>query len=309
MKKNLFYLLLLILAITMPLYIDGYLLHVFVTIFIFMTMALSWDMMLRTGQLSFGNAGFFGLGGYASLVSVAHFEINPLTSLLVAIIFAGLIAFLVGLPVLKLRGIYFAIVTLALAHVFEVVAMNLEITGGSTGMVLPEAIFGGDMQLLYWLILGVALFTIAISEIFSRSRIHYAIHSIRNDELAAKASGINVSRYLIFVFVITSALQGLAGGVYVQQYAFVMPESTFHLDYLLLPIAMALVGGTLSTAGPVIGAIFLGLVSEYLKLVMPYGHLLIYGLVIALIILFLPGGIYEPIRKNVIDRFLGGASS
>ncbi len=310
MKKYAFYLILLLLAVAFPFYIDGYLLHVFLTIFIFMTMALSWDMMLRTGQLSFANAGFFGMGGYVSMVTVSSLEIDPLLSLIFAVVFAAAVAFILGLPVLKLRGIYFAIVTLALAHVFEVIAMNLEITGGSTGMVLPEAIFGGDMQLLYWLVLGMALLTIGISEFFARSRMHYAMHSIRNDELTAQASGINVSRTLIIVFVTSSALQGLAGAIYVQQYAFVLPESTFSLDYLLLPIAMALVGGTLSTAGPVVGAIFLGLISEYLRLIMPYGHLLIYGLVIAVIILFMPGGIYKPVRNIILNRILnlGGAS-
>lgn len=301
MKNIVFYLLLLAIAITLPFYAGGYLLHVAVTILIFMSLSLSWDMMLRAGQLSLGNAGFFGLGGYASLVTVAHLDLHPLSSILLSFIFAAFIAFALGFIVLKLRDIYFAIVTLALAHVFEVVAMNLEITGGSSGMVLPEAIFGGDMFRLYWLILGITVFVIIISEVFARSKIHYAIHSIRNDEITAKSSGINVFKYLLFVFVITSGIQGLVGGVFVQQYAFVMPESTFSLDYLLLPIAMALVGGKLSTAGPVIGAIFLGLISEYLKLFIPYGHLMVYGLVIVLIILYMPQGMYKPIRNKILN--------
>ncbi|MGM0421141.1 MAG: branched-chain amino acid ABC transporter permease [Bacillota bacterium] len=303
MKTKLIYLILFILAAVMPFFVGGYLLHVSTTILIFMSLSLSWDMMLRTGQLSFGNAGFFGLGAYASLLTVSFLNFNPVLSIIFAGLFAALIAFIVGLGVLRLREIYFAITTLALAHVFEVVVMNVpRLTGGASGKVLPEAIFNGDSFKLYWLILGITILIIIISEYFENSKIHFAINSIRNDEIAASANGINVFKYLVFVFVVTSSMQGVIGGVYAQQYAFVVPESTFSLDFLLLPIAMALVGGIYSTKGPIIGAIILGLTSEYLKLVMPYGHLLVYGLIIIIVILFLPKGIY----KAIMYRFKSG---
>lgn len=103
-------------------------------------------------------------------------------------------------------------------------------------------------------------------------------------------------------FIISSALQGIAGAIYTQQYGFVSPETTFSLDFLLLPMAMALVGGIYSTWGSVIGALVLGFASEYLKLIMPYGHLIIYGIMIVLIILFLPKGIYGTTKDKIITH-------
>ena len=297
-------------AATLPLYTGDYLLSVFTTIFVFMALSLSWDMMLRTGQLSFGTAGFFGLGAYASVLIVAHLGFSPILSLIIGAIFSGLIAFLLGFIVLRLREIYFAITTLALTHVFSVIIRNFEdITGGASGTQLSTAIFDGSSAKIYYMILIIALLTILISEIFKRSRIHYAINAIRNDETTAKSSGIDVFKYLLFVFVITSAIQGLVGAAYAQQFAFVNPESTFSLNFLLLPLAMALVGGIYSTNGPIIGALILGLISEYLKLIMPYGHLVVYGIIIILVVLFLPQGVYRPIKNKMLKRSIVGGDS
>lgn len=288
------------LLIFLPFYTRAYFLHVVMTILIYMTLSLSWDMMLRTGQLSFGVAGFFGVGAYISIVSFANFGINPLVSIFLAGGFMAVIALALGFVVLKLRGIYFAITTLALTTVFSVIIRNTpRLTGGASGKVIPNVIFQGDSSKIYWLILALTLSTILISEIFSRTRVHYAINSIRTDEIVAKSTGINIFKYLIIIFIITAAIQGVTGAVYSQQYGFVSPETTFSLDFLLLPMAMALVGGIYSTWGPIIGAVVLGFASEYLKLIMPYGHQIIYGIIIILIILFLPKGIFGSLKNKV----------
>ncbi|KUK24361.1 MAG: Inner-membrane translocator [Thermotoga sp. 50_1627] len=148
----------------------------------------------------------------------------------------------------------------------------------------------------------MALVVVFVSEVFQRTRIRFAVNSIRDDEIAAKCSGVNIFKYLLFVFVLTSAIQGAVGALYAQQYAFVEPESTFSANFLLLPMSMALVGGIYSTLGPVIGAVVLGLASEYLKLVMPYGHLIIYGLILIVTIMFLPRGIYGTIASRITTR-------
>lgn len=282
-----------ILSFLIPFFAGAYLVHVLTSIMIFLSLSLSWDMMLRTGQLSFGIAGFFGLGAYASIIAVDDFSTHPLLSILVAAAFSALIALALGWIVLRLREIYFAITTLALSSVFMIFARNLSnITGGSAGKVLYQSIFGGDPVKTYWLVLSVTLFVIFISELFERTRVRFAISSIRNDEITAKCSGVNIFKYLLFVFTLTSAMQGAMGALYAQQYAFVEPESTFSANFLLLPMSMALVGGVYSTVGPIIGALALGLASEYLKLVMPYGHLVIYGLILIITIMFMPKGIY-----------------
>ncbi|WP_448531767.1 branched-chain amino acid ABC transporter permease [Pseudothermotoga sp.] len=292
-----------VLCFLLPFFVGAYLIHVLTSIMIFLSLALSWDMMLRTGQLSFGIAGFFGLGAYASIIAVDDFSIDPLWSILVAAGFAALIALALGWIVLRLREIYFAITTLALSSVFMIFARNLsDLTGGSAGKVLYESIFKGDSIKIYWLVLSVALTVILVSELFQRTRIRFAINAIRDDEIAAKCSGVNIFKYLLFVFVLTSAIQGAVGALYAQQYAFVEPESTFSANFLLLPMSMALVGGIYSSLGPIIGAVVLGLASEYLKLIMPYGHLIIYGLILVLTIMFLPRGIYGTVVNRIAAK-------
>jgi branched-chain amino acid transport system permease protein len=286
--------------VALPFYTGVYLLNVMDLILIYLALALSWDMLLRSGQISFGMAGLFGVGGYAAGLLHLNTGLNPLVSIVVGGLAAGLLAWLIGMAVLQLRGMYFAIVTLALAEIFRVVVRNLpDLTGGPEGTVLPSAIFAGNSTKTYWLVLVVALASVIVSEIFRRTRIHFALTSIRNDEVVAKSSGINVFKYLVFIFVITSAIQGMTGGVYAHIYGFVSPEGSFSIDFTLLPIAMALLGGMHSTWGPVVGAVVLGVISEFLKLKIPYGHLLVYGLIIVIAILFFPRGIVGTLAQRL----------
>jgi len=289
-------------AFALPFFIGPYLLHTAYIILIYLALALSWDMLVRTGQISFGVAGMFGIGGYAAAMVQISLEVNPLISIVIGGLVAGGIALVLGLAVLQLRGMYFAIITLALAEIFRLIIRNLpELTGGPMGLVLPSAIFGGDTTKTYWLVLVIALATVAVSEILNRSRVHFALTSIRNNEIVAKSSGIGIFKYLVIMFTITSAIQGIVGATYAQAYGFVSPEGSFSLNFSLLPMATALFGGMYSTWGPVLGAIVLGGASEFLKLQLPYGHFLLYGAIIVVVILFLPKGIVGVIKK-ALDR-------
>lgn len=287
-------------AIAFPFYSGLYIQQVAVTILIYLALALSWDMLLRSGQLGFGTAGFFGLGGYAAVLVHINLGVSPVLSIAFGGVFAFVLALIFGLAVLRLRGMYFAITTLALAGIFMVVVKNLpHLTGGPEGKMLPSIIFAGEPNKIYWLVLGIAIATIAVSEIFQRTRIHFALTSIRNNELVAKSSGIDVFKYLVFAFAVTSAIQGVVGGTYGHIYGFISPEGSFHANFLLLPLAMALLGGIHSTWGPVVGALVLGMLGEYLKLQIPYGHLLVYGAIIIVVTLFMPKGIVGTARDRL----------
>ncbi len=297
------YAVLLVLLATFPLYAEAYPLSLAVTILIYMTLAVTWDMLLRSGQLSFGISGLFGVGGYATVLVFLNGGLHPLLSILFGGVVAGVCAGLIGSAVLRLRGMYFAIVTLALAEIFRVVIRNLpKLTGGPEGMVLPSAIFLGDSARCYWLALTLGAAAVGVSEVFQRSRVHFALTAMRNDEVLARSSGIDVYKYLVFVFVVTSAIQGLVGGAYAQIYAFVSPEGSFSLNFTLLPMAMALFGGMHTTWGSVVGAVILGILSEFLKLQIPYGHLLVYGVIIVFAILFFPKGIVGTIGPRIRAR-------
>jgi branched-chain amino acid transport system permease protein len=294
------YIAILIILLTLPFYTGVYLLNVMDIILMYIALALSWDMLLRSGQISFGVAGLFGVGGYAAVLLNINTGMNSLVCIVLGGLAAGILAWLVGIAVLQLRGMYFAIVTLALAEIFRVIIRNLpDLTGGPEGTILPSAIFAGNSTKTYWLAIAVAVVSVFASEIFRRTRIHFALTSIRNDEIVAKSSGIDVFKYLVLIFVVTSAIQGVTGGAYAHIYGFVSPEGSFSVDFTLLPIAMALLGGMHSTWGPVVGAVVLGVVSEFLKLQIPYGHLLVYGVIIVITILFFPQGIVGTLGKRL----------
>lgn len=264
------------------------------------TLALSWDMMFRSGQPGLSVAGFFGLGGYAAALSFLYWGVNPLVSIALGCLFSLLVAFILGLVILRIRGLYFSIATMSLSEIFRVIVMNWHrFTGGPSGKALPSAVFNGDSAKIFWLFLVLTLLTVIVSEIFERSRIHFALTSIRNNEIVAKSSGIDVFKYLVVVFALTSALQGMIGGAYAHSYAFISPEGSFNFNFVLLPVTMALFGGIHSTLGPIVGAVILGVVGEYLKLQLPYGHLLVYGVIIVIVILFLPKGIVGTAKERL----------
>ncbi len=287
-----------VIAVVLPALVGAYPLQVARNVILYMALAITWDMLLRSGQVSFGIAGLFGLGAYASILGVLRVGMDPLLSIVFAGIFSGVVAAAVGFLILRLRALYFSIVTLALAEIFRIIIHNTpDFTRGPEGVVLDSVIFGGDGSSLYWLTLVGLGLALAASIWFERSKIHFALTAIRNNETAARASGIHIFRWLLLAFVVTSSIQGFLGGIFVQSYGFATPDTVFDANYTLLPLAMALLGGVHSTVGPVLGAILLGLTSEWLKLQLPYGHLVVYGIIIILVILFMPKGLIGLFRK------------
>lgn len=289
-----------VLAVTLPAFAGDYPLQVARNIMMYMALAVTWDMLLRSGQISFGIAGLFGLGAYASILAVVRAGMPAWLSIPFAGLFAGLAAFLIGFMILRLRHTYFSIVTLALGEIFRIVIQNLhEFTGGPEGVVIQQGqIFGGRSDILYWLTLAGLGVALAASLWFEKSRIRFALTAIRNNEVSAKSSGVDIFRWLLVAFTVSSAIQGLMGGIYVQSYGFASPDSVFLADFTLLPLAMALLGGIHSTVGPILGGLLLGLVAEWLKLQIPYGHLVVYGIMIIIVILFMPQGLLGVVRNT-----------
>lgn len=284
--------------IAFPSFLGAYPLNVARSVMTYMALAISWDMLLRSGQISFGIAGLFGLGSYASALAVLRGGMDPLASIVFATVFAGVMAYALGFAILRLRAMYFSITTLALMEIFRIVIHNLhDFSGGPEGVVLPSVIFGGNASALYWLCLAGLFVTIGASYFFEKSKMHLALTAIRNDETSARSNGVNIFKYLLIAFVVTSTMQGMMGAIQVQSYGFTTPETAFDANFTLLPLAMALLGGIHSTVGPMAGAVLLGVAAEWLKLKIPYGHLIVYGIIIILVILFMPQGIVGMIRR------------
>ena len=289
------------LVVALPSFAGDYPLQVARNVMMYMALAVTWDMLLRSGQISFGIAGLVGLGAYASILGVVRGGMPGWLSIPFAGLFAGVVAFLIGFLILRLRHTYFSIVTLALGEIFRIVIQNIkEFSGGPEGIVVQRGIiFGGKSSSLYFLALAGLAAALAASYWFENSRIRFALTAIRNNEISAKSSGVDIFRWLLVAFVVTSAIQGMIGGIFAMSYGFASPDTVFSADFTLLPLAMALLGGIHSTIGPIFGGLLLGLVAEWLKLKMPYGHLVVYGIMIIFVILFMPQGLLGVARRGL----------
>jgi branched-chain amino acid transport system permease protein len=254
-----------------------------------LTLALSYDIVGGyLGYMNLGHSTSFGIGAYVAAIFLNQ-GLHLAPSLGLAVLAAALFAAAVGYPLFRLRGAYFALATFGLISLIEVVTTNLrDLTGGSGGISTPP----GDHTLSsYYLALVVTLGTMFLSHGLARSRFGLALFSIREDEEVARAFGVPTGLYKWLTLIISSVPASLIGGVYVWNVSYISPPSVFGLEIALSPIVMALLGGTGIMVGPFIGAVFITSVQELLWTEVPYFHLTMYGTILVLLGLFMPGGL------------------
>ncbi len=270
---------------------------------VYFTLALSYDIVGGyMGYMNLGHSTFFGLGAYTTAILLNQ-GFNLFMALLAALILAALFAALISYPLFRLRGAYFALATFGLISLIEVLTTNLrDLTGGSGGISTPP---GDHMLPSYYLVLAVAAGTMVLSQLVARSKFGLALFSIREDEEVAKAFGVPTTLYKGLALVISSAPASLVGGIYVWNMTYVSPESVFGLEIALSPIIMAMLGGTGIMIGPLVGAVFITLVQEFLWTKVPYFHLAMYGTVLVLLGLFLPGGLVRIRWVKPVVQWLG----
>jgi len=315
-KKNLFSLLIfagVILALPLGLGNSYYLnVLVFVGIYSLITIGLSL-LMGYAGQISLGQAAFFGLGAYTSGVLTTKFGISPWLALIVAIFVTGGIAFLIGTPALKLKGHYLAMATLAFGYIVFIVFNQASfLTGGPSGFGqiprfrLGNFLFRTDVH-YYYLVWALVIVALLISLNIIHSRVGRALRSIHEGELAANIMGVNTAKYKIQIFVLSAIYASIAGSLYAHFITFLNPTPFgFHFSIVLL--TMVAVGGMASIWGAMIGAALLTILPEYLRAFHDY-DILIYGSVLLLIMIFLPqglfGGILSLVKKSPKSEILG----
>lgn len=285
----------LLVALLVPLVPAGgyqqYVVQVATFVLINAAVALAWDIQARTGQLSLAPAAFFGLGAYA--YTMAALRGVPLAvAFLLGPLVAGVVSLGLGVVTLRLQGLYFAIATLAFAEVVKVIfkELPLDLTGGAVGLTAPP-LLGGHQTGLYYLGLGVFLVVVVASLAVRHSRLHYAFTAIRQGELTARVLGVRVVRTKLLAFVLSAALIGMVGAYATSRLFFVIPEDTFGIGLSVTALATAIFGGVYTTAGPVLGAVILRSLEEVLRLVLREGYLAVYGVILMLVILYLPGGL------------------
>ena len=190
---------------------------------------------------------------------------------------------------MRLSGAYFALGTFGLVSLMQVLANNLrDLTGGSGGISTPP---GDHTVAAYYLAVASALGTMLLTRLIAGSRFGLALRSIREDEGAARTLGVPTAKYKCGALVVSSLPAGLIGGIYMWKATYISPSAVFGLEIALSPIVMALLGGSGTLLGPVVGVLFLTLVQEFLWTRVPHLHLAIYGIIMVLVGLFMPGGI------------------
>jgi branched-chain amino acid transport system permease protein len=261
----------------------------FITL-VWVATSVGWNILGGfAGQVSFGFAVFYGLGAYATAISYSA-GVNRFTSILLGAFVAMLASLLVGLPTFRLKGPYFAIATIGVSEAVRVVMTNLEVTGGASGYrILEKGVF--NQLLHFYIALALAAVAVAISMLVRYSKFGLALFAIREDEEAASDLGVNPFRAKLLAHALAAALTGAAGGVYVGYAAFIYPEGVFGFNISVAILLMPIIGGVGTIWGPVIGAVVYGLVHEELIASFPEFHLLLFGSLLILIILFEPAGV------------------
>ncbi len=280
--------------------------------FMFAALASAWNIIGGfAGYASFGNVVFFGLGGYTVAVLMVHAGWGFWPALPVAVAVGAAYAVLVGLPVLRLRGHYFAIATLGVAEGTREVVLNLSrLTGGGAGITVPVLGSRATTHYLgntgfYYLFLAAMGVAVAAAFAVSRSRFGYGLRAIHDDEQGAAATGINTTRVKLAAFALSGALTALVGALFAFQQVTIYPERLFSVEITVLMVAMAVIGGTGTVVGPVIGALGLQLLAEHLRQHYLNLHLIIFGALLTAAVVLMPEGLMNSAGQAWRERRLG----
>jgi branched-chain amino acid transport system permease protein len=221
-------------------------------------------------------------------------------------IIALIVAAFLGTLTLRLRGIYFSITTIAFAEALSVIwLMTPGFAGGAMGLSTPP-LFGGNREQAYYLILALLAFVTFVVWLIQATRLNFAFTAIRENEEVANVMGINPTRYKVLAFMISAFFTGFAGGFYSHYNTYIIPYEVFGLGISIACLVMPIFGGLYTIAGPIIGTIVIKAIEEYLRVTVSYGHQIAYGLILVVVVLFMPEGLVGLWRKKILPHFKTG---
>jgi len=274
--------------------------NLFILVLLYMTLASSWNILGGyTGQTNLGHAAFFGMGALTTrLLWIGGFPFP--FSFLAGGLVAVALALLIGIPAFRLKGVYFAIGTLALAQILNI----------TVGNILPDmsynpALAGYQLSSRYYLFLGLAVFLIASAYLLVNSKWGLGMMAVREGEDAAESLGISALKHKLLALSISAFFAGLVGGAFAYYHVSYYPSMPFGPEWTFDPMMMAYIGGMGTIEGPIIGSLFFVGLKQLLVLNVGEYHLIIFGVLFVLVVLFLPGGLVEAwtkIRKALFRR-------
>jgi branched-chain amino acid transport system permease protein len=285
-----------------PVFLKGnYLLNVLVFVGINTMLAVGLNLLLGyAGQISLGHAAFFGLGAYISGIITSRFPVDPFLIMILAALLAGVLAYAIGFPILKLKGHYLAMATLGFGIIMYIIFNEtVDWTGGPSGLSgipnlrIGSLIFDNDIN-NYYLVWIFTLAVMLLSINLSQSRIGRALRAIHDSEVAARVMGVNARIIKVQIFTVSAVISAVAGSLYAHIMTFIAPAS-FGFNFSVELLTMVVVGGLGSIYGSFLGAAILTMLPEFLRVFRDL-DIVIYGLMLILITMFMPGGLISGIE-------------
>ena len=276
-------------------YVDIYVLQIMVLIGINIILALGLNLITGvTGQLSMGHAGFMSIGAYTSAILSLQFGMPFWLCLMAAGLTAAMAGVLIGIPTLRLEGDYLAMVTIGFAEIVRVVFLNLDIAGRGMGLS------GIPANTSFSVVWGLVIVIVLLNTGLLKSRPGRALYSIREDEIAAEASGVNTTLYKVIAFAMGTFLAGIGGSLYAHYLTYISPQD-FDFMRSVEYLNMVVLGGMGSIPGTILGAVILTIAPEGLRFVEDY-RLLFYGGLLVILMIFRPNGLLGDVRWVDVKR-------
>ena len=292
---------------------SSYFLHIMIMILFFASLGEAWNILAGyAGQLCLGHHAFFGIGAYTSTILFMRVNLSPWVGLFLGVFLAVLFAFFIGFISFRLKGIFFALVTLAFAQVLRIITDTWRgLTRGALGITIPS--MGNSLRYFqfeketpyYYIVLGIMLILIVLTRKLEKSKFGYCLVGIREEEIAANCLGVNTFRYKLMTLIISAAWTALLGTFYAQYMRIIHPTSVMDFSLLIQILLVTLVGGAGTVAGPILGSFILVPVSEFTRGILGGGrfmgiHFMIYGVILMGVVLFLPGGLIRHVEKLIL---------
>lgn len=288
--------------ITFPLWMhDGYILQLVFRVMVFAVLGIAWNFVGGyAGQLSLGHVAYFGIGAYAMTLSTEHLGWNPWLGVILGGLLAMVGALIIGSITFRLRGPYFTLSTIAAAEILRVVIQNQdELTHGAVGTNAPLLFQPPNLDAkFFWGAIPLLATSLGLAAWIHVSRFGYRLRAIRENEDTAMAVGVNPAREKLLALLLSAFFTALAGSMYASYFSFVGPDTVLSIDISVQAALIAMLGGAGTVWGPVLGSVVLTLTSEVFKTYFEHTHLIVYGLLLIVVVLFIPGGVVSLFQKR-----------
>jgi branched-chain amino acid transport system permease protein len=313
LQNKLFLILGAVVLLIAPLPFGSYEQNILIMVLFFAYAATAWNIVCGfVGTLSLGHAVFVGLGSYISTLLLLHANLSPWIGMFIGAVITGICGIMIGYPCFRLKGPYFALTTIALGEILRIWVQNNEYffgidIKGSMGLLLPQTGFKASAfefaskLSYYYIILAFVVIALIVSFCIKRSKLGYYLTAIKSDPDAAESLGISFTKYKLIAMAVSTFMCAIAGTFYAQYYRYVGPDRIFGGDLSVQIALIALVGGQGTVFGPIFGAIILVPISELLSArfggSVPGLHLFIYGVIMMLVVFYMPNGIHDYVMK------------